>query len=108
MKGQELTQFAIELIADERKRQIEEKKFSIVNDNSYHYGQLADAAACYAMTSGVRYSVGALKYIFPWIKECFKPAQDNAPQNRIRELVKAGALIVAEIERLQREAANNS
>lgn len=36
--------------------------------------------------------------IWPWDKSWWKPT----PDDRIRELIKAGALIAAEIDRLQR------
>ena len=38
---------------------------------------------------------------WPWDAAWFKPGDGNEPRQRIRELTKAGALIVAEIERLQ-------
>ena len=94
----------IELIAEERKRQIEVEGYVSKNDDIYwSHGELADAASCYAMDKSLRTCTMAVgdtifKSIWPWSDACFKPT----PDNRIKELVKAGALIVAEIDRLQR------
>lgn len=40
--------------------------------------------------------------LWPWDKNWWKPAQDNEPQNRKRDIEKAGALLLAEWERLDR------
>jgi hypothetical protein len=96
----------IERIAAERKRQIKEEWFTVEHDNQRVKGELADAAVCYALSKkdrdldvmvcdGVQYLVNRL-WPFYWVQ--FKPS----PENRIRELEKAGALIAAEIDRLQR------
>ncbi len=85
----------IKLIADERRRQIDVEGWSKSRDRSYHTdGELADAAACYAL-AGKRKDGEPIRY-WPWNLEWWKPT----PDDRIRELVKAGALIAAEIERL--------
>ena len=108
----------IELIAEERKRQIEKEGWTEEYDDVTHKdGQLGDAAACYAMTLMSRFSghfedvetvnhevTTTFDRVWPWENNWFKPT----PENRIHELVKAGALIVAEIERLQRLENNNS
>jgi hypothetical protein len=46
----------------------------------------------------MRVSRGYLRF-WPWTQRTFKPT----PHDRIRELVKAGALIAAEIDRLELE-----
>lgn len=89
---------AIELISAERERQIEEERYVSKNDDIWSRGELAGAAACYAMNGTTLAGDTLLKKVWPWSDACFKPT----PDNRIKELVKAGALIVAEIERLQR------
>lgn len=100
---------AIELIAEERQRQIEAEGWTPEHDDAHEEQELAGAAACYAMPAGRRelatetidmYDEAVLDYPldWPWSREWWKPT----PNDRIRELVKAGALIVAEIERLQR------
>ena len=90
----------IELIANERKRQIESEGYNLRRDKmNWGQGQLAMAAASYVTPAFQRMTIGDRKspYCFPFRDEFWKPT----PENRIRELVKAGALILAEIDRLQ-------
>lgn len=93
----------IELIAEERQRQIKVKGWTKEHDAEHTDGSLASAAVCYAIPSEYRhYSYCPLRKarvpdFWPWDKKWWKPC----PKNRIRELVKAGALIAAEIDRLQ-------
>lgn len=93
----------IELIAEERQRQIEKEGWTVEHDIfEHHYGQLAAAAASYALTEEERKKLWTDKEvppIWPFEKEYWKPC----PNNRIKELVKAGALIAAEIDRLRNE-----
>lgn len=87
----------IELIAAERQRQIEKEGWTAGHDKQHENGELALAAICYAFGDSVRNSgVINFKRLWPWGAEWWKPT----PDNRIRELVKAGALIAAEIDRL--------
>jgi hypothetical protein len=86
----------VELIAAERKRQIEEEGFTAEHDDMQKGGQLASAAAYYAVRSDMR--IWLKRLLWPWPDAWRKPT----PDNRIRELEKAGALIAAEIDRLQR------
>lgn len=92
---------AIELIADERARQVVKEGYTFQHDDEHGAGELAMAAMCYAMLPCWRPAEMA-PMGWPWSNidpmDGFKPT----PDDRIRELVKAGALIVAEIERLQR------
>jgi hypothetical protein len=90
-------QHSIELIAKERNRQIEQEGYDIKHDNSHIHGEIANAAAYYAATPLYR-KIYALEGLWVWDKKYLKPT----PNNRVKELVKAGALIAAEIERLQR------
>lgn len=100
---------AVSLIAAERARQISVEGWSLDHDDRHTRGQLADAAACYAATTrafaaeeraGRAYETyTAYSDLWPWACEWWKPTPD-----RVRQLVKAGALIAAEIERLQRAA----
>lgn len=92
----------IDLIAIERKRQIEELGFDYTNDELYAKNQLSDAAICYAMTAETRdleseEGVSLNLAIWPWDDKYWKPT----PEDRIKELVKAGALIAAQIDYLQ-------
>ena len=100
-KGRKIMKTAIELIADERQRQIMWEGFSVIHDDTYKNGELAYAAACYALNHDALSSVKEGQSVpakWPWNIIRWKPS----PNDRIKELVKAGALITAEIERLQR------
>jgi hypothetical protein len=96
----------VQLIASERHRQIHEEQFTPEHDQAHNDGDLASAAACYAMRGRDReertYSQGdrargRCPKLWPWEGDAWKPT----PNDRVRELVKAGALIAAEIDRLQ-------
>jgi hypothetical protein len=106
---------AIEEISAERRRQIEKEGWSLEHDDRHTDGSMAAAAACYAMpwiekeerfTDGGgdngRGSVGRYRVPKYW------PSQWSPywwkPKGRRYDLVRAGALIVAEIERLDRAA----
>jgi hypothetical protein len=90
---------AIDDIAAERKRQIEVEGWTPEHDDGHIDGELAVAAACYAVDPRPL-AAAAMSEIFmrlwprntAWWKST----------TRRRDLVKAGALIVAEIERLDR------
>ncbi len=86
-------------IAAERRRQMEVEGWTPEHDDAYQEGHLADAAACYALCA---HDTGASKRSipawWPWRNEWWKPTTAR------RDLVKAGALIAAEIERLDRAA----
>jgi hypothetical protein len=88
-----------ELIAIERKRQIEELGFDYTNDSLYANNQLEQAAATYALLpvmSKAMLKEDGVPYLWPWDAKYFNPT----PNDRIKELTKAGALIAAEIDRL--------
>jgi hypothetical protein len=97
---------AIEDIAAERARQVTDEGWSSEHDDGHRSGQLANAAACYASTqrpfkaverAGRAYEAfTSYEDLWPWGDHWWKPA------DRRRDLVRAGALIVAEIERLDR------
>ena len=91
------TPLALSLIAAERVRQVSVEGWTPDHDDNHGDGELAAAAASYAwpdlLTRGTD-----IPAAWPWADEWWKPT----PDDRIREMVKAGALIVAEIERLQR------
>lgn len=97
----------VELITEERNRQIEKEGWTLQYDQEHIDGSLAKAAACYAMPEDERkkyqsYTFSEPSRRFPrwwpssWSLKYWKPT----PKDRIRELVKAGALIAAEIDRL--------
>lgn len=89
---------AADVIA-ERRRQIEQEQWCPEHDDQYTRGQLAAAAASYA-TSAYWHAIGHPADNppprWPWSESHWKPTTAR------RDLVKAGALILAEIERLDR------
>lgn len=93
----------IELIAQERQRQIEVEGWTPSHDAKHTEGELANAAAYYAMTDDLisfiddKWGNDMHLYIWPFDLKWLK----RTPKNRIKELQKSGALIAAEIERLQ-------
>lgn len=80
----------------ERQRQIEKEGWTPEHDDEHSNGELADAAACYAGTLSSRWVTPPTGW--PWGEKWWKPSTD-----RRRMLIKAGALILAEIERLNRK-----
>jgi hypothetical protein len=93
----------IELIAAERKRQIEVEGWTSEHDDEHKTGEMARAARCYAQTAYLQvcgWAAGGPERTWPWNKQSWKPA--DYP---IRNLIKAGALIAAEIDRIQRSKA---
>ena len=109
----------IKLIAEERKRQVEVEGWDDEHDDEHDEGELAMAAVCYASPDLIyQLSDGSNNYLFidpwpsNWLRKWDKRKYKNVvyiipngelPNNeRIRNLVKAGALIAAEIDRLQR------
>lgn len=80
----------------ERQRQITAENWTPEHDDEHDTGTLATAAGCYAMHT-LAYGVGDPPPAWPWEKPWWKPSTD-----RRRNLVKAGALILAEIERIDR------
>lgn len=111
----------VELVAKERKRQIEKEGWTAEHDDEHDRGELASMAVCYAspfepFVLDERQGYYCFIDAFPttwdrkWDKRKYFNAgfgkleenQDLPVKERIRNLVKAGALICAEIDRLQR------
>jgi hypothetical protein len=88
------TKAAAQLIEAERQRQREIEKFDDRQDDSYVRGQLARAAASYALSAATGSAVRPA--FWPWDAAAWKPKNARA------DLVRAGALILAELERLDR------
>lgn len=89
----------VEDIRSERYRQIQHEGWSHSHDDKHDGGELAMAAGCYAFAcagASIRSQVDGLPLSWPWNKKWWKPTTKR------RNLVKAAALIVAEIERLDR------
>lgn len=91
--GDALTAAARDVLS-ERQRQIQEEGFSTQRDDGYTNRQLADAAAQYVLAAGG----WSYLNVWPWKHSTFKEATPR------EMLIKAGALILAEIERRDRAA----
>lgn len=85
----------------ERRRQVEDEGWTPEHDDEHNGGELADAAACYAL-SAAGWSTYAARERWPWPLEWWKPSTAR------RDLVKACALALAEIERLDRAGISQS
>ncbi|MGS0976168.1 hypothetical protein [Burkholderia glumae] len=95
-----LTAAARDVLA-ERSRQMEEG-YSFEHDDSHEDGEIALAAGCYAYNSGGVVWDSPVPSSFPWSPYWWKPTTPR------RDLVKAGALILAEIERIDRAEARTA
>ncbi|MEY1592661.1 hypothetical protein AB3K92_27985 [Burkholderia sp. Bmkn7] len=102
----EVTDAVVDVRA-ERRRQITEKGWTVEHDDEHACGEIAALAAYYAMPAGVRDWPAADTGYGATFGQGILPEGWSAKigDDRRRELVKAGALILAEIERLDRAAA---
>lgn len=103
MTDSAFTQAASDVLA-ERQRQISEEGWTAEHDDAHANGEMADAAAFYAATTVIFREVRSssqrlMTHVWPWDAAWWKP------KDRRCDLVRAGALILAEIERLDRKAA---
>lgn len=107
--GPQMSDAAIDVLA-ERRRQVEGEGWTVEHDNQHAGREMAGAAAAYCH-SAHRPTIYARRpggaYAIPpgwpvsWSNEWWKPKGPRA------DLVRAGALILAEIERLDRQAATD-
>lgn len=107
IESRTVTAAAADVLA-ERQRQVTTEGWTPEHDDKYEHGQLAGAASCYARHVNSRgwvfhsdpdnYRQEPESTNWPWHHDWWKPT------NPRRDLVKAGALILAEIERLDRAA----
>jgi hypothetical protein len=87
-------------IGAERARQIDKEGFDVEHDDEHESSEIAFAAACYAAPEKLyrmeQFADGhSIVNAWPWESE---PKR----KSRRRDLIRAAALIVAEIERLDR------
>lgn len=88
-----LSQAVADIIA-ERQRQIAVERWTPEHDDEHSRGELAAAAACYALLANQQgFSTPAH---WPWSPDWWKQTSER------NDLIKAGALITAEIERIDR------
>lgn len=94
---------AAEDVLAERQRQISAEGWAPEHDDAHDNHELAIAAACYAAPGSkdgfpvCERPRNAILRFWPWSRNAWKST------TRRRDLVKAGALILAEIERLDRK-----
>ncbi len=88
----------------ERRRQVEAEGWTPEHDDAHSHGQMARAAACYALAGSSAPNDGTAALLvslaWPWDEQWWKPTTTR------RDLVKACALGLAEIERLDRAASS--
>lgn len=93
-------------IVAERRRQIEVEGWTTEHDDEHTAAELALAASSYTLFSAHRRLTGLINMdlgviahkLWPWDKDWFKPKDTR------RDLVRAGALIVAELDKLERDS----
>lgn len=85
-------------VLEERLRQKTEEGWTPEHDDEHELGEMALAASCYAEQSCCSYERvdPGVAARWPWSYDWWKP------KNPRRDLVRAAALILAEIERLDR------
>ena len=106
--GDQMHTAAVLDVLAERQRQIVVEGWTSEHDDQHDDGQLALAACCYALPEyhqSIRTAAHPMmpqptlvERLWPWNADWWKPSDVR------RDLVKAAALIVAEIERLDRAA----
>lgn len=99
-----MSKTGVQLIADERDRQVAIEQWSHIHDDLHHKnGELALAAEAYLRELRYRHGrdvvlKGQPSAPWPWEMEAWKPKQDP-----VRQLSIVGALVAAEIDRILRE-----
>jgi hypothetical protein len=93
----------VELIADERRRQMDELGWTPEHDKEHTAGELVRAALCYAVPSYARFSEGSTSG-WPWgrLPESLQK-ESETKEEQVSRLAKAAALLAAEIDRLLAE-----
>ena len=91
---------AVQRIVAERQRQQRVEGFDLAHDDEHTNGELAGAAACYAAGALLANAQGLQAW--PWWDGNGHPQWFKLTGDRERDLEKAGALILAELERLIR------
>lgn len=87
---------AVQSVIAERQRHQSAEGWTPEHDDQYSKSQLLWASSCYVLNA--IHPFNRIPFGWPWTPEWWKPT------NPRRDLVKAGALILAEIERIDRAA----
>ena len=88
---------AIDDVIAERLRQVEQEGYSTAHDDEHTGCDLTKAAGAYALYADSYPNPGEPPPIWPWAPEAWKPKDYR------RDLVRAAALLLAEIERMDRK-----
>ncbi|HAW0941999.1 TPA: ead/Ea22-like family protein [Escherichia coli] len=88
---------AVQSVIAERQRHQSVEGWTPEHDDQYSKSQLLWASSCYVLNA--IHPFNRIPFGWPWTPEWWKPT------NPRRDLVKAGALILAEIERIDRQEA---
>ncbi len=103
--GKSVPQAWLDVLA-ERRRQVEAEGWTPEHDDEHDNGEMARAAACYALAGSSAPNDGTAALLvslaWPWDEQWWKPSTAR------RDLVKACALALAEIERLDRACISQS
>ncbi|GDC94501.1 hypothetical protein AD24_2502 [Escherichia coli 2-011-08_S4_C3] len=86
---------AVQSVIAERQRHQSAEGWTPEHDDQYSKSQLLWASSCYVLNA--IHPFNRIPFDWPWTPEWWKPT------NPRRDLVKAGALILAEIERIDRQ-----
>ena len=89
----------IELIAEERQRQIDVEGYDQEHDAQHHYKEFINAAAAYLLSKNEDTDI---LYLWPFDISEFKSTTEKS------NLIKAGALIAAALDRLNQEELENN
>lgn len=87
---------AVQSVIAERQRHQSAEGWTPEHDDQYSKSQLLWASSCYVLNA--IHPFNRIPFDWPWTPEWWKPT------NPRRDLVKAGALILAELERIDRAA----
>lgn len=104
--GRERAMTALEKIAAERRRQIDQEGWTAEHDDTHRAGELALAAAAYAAVSSARIDGSMTIADLAFRLWPFQPYQMKQ-KDQEADLVRAGALIVAELERIERAGSSS-
>lgn len=100
----------VKAIAAERERQLQAEGFTRDSDRQYQRGELAKAATAYVQLAAMDLAAGGTRdhiawhgpaAVWPWAPEWWKPVDAR------HDLVRAGALIAAQIDLIDSQAVGN-
>lgn len=102
-------------IAAERFRQISDEGFDPRHDDRYLFGELSRAAGCYAQAAG-RHIASLSGFAMPWATYRDMPMPPEwpwaarwwKPKSAREDLIRAGALILAQVEAIDRSASGEA